>query len=87
MSVVRSLLIRRFELFQESDVVLEIESQVAHLVFEHSNALNAHTEGETSVFLAVDAAVFQHVGVNHSAAQNLEPSSALADVAAFAAAD
>ena len=80
-------LVGRFKLFQETDVVLEIEPEVAHLVFEHCDALNAHTEGETGIFLAVDAAVFQHVGVNHSTAQNLEPAGALADVAALAAAD
>ena len=62
------ILICRFELAQESDVVFEIESQVAHLIFQHGNAFNTHAKGETCVFLAVDAAVFQHVGVNHAAA-------------------
>ena len=45
------------------------------------------TEGITGIYLAVYAAKLQHVGVNHSAAQDFHPSCMLAESAALTAAD
>lgn len=37
---------RLSELAKKADVVVEEQSQVAHLVLEHGHALNTHAEGE-----------------------------------------
>ena len=76
-----------FELLQEADIVFEVESDVVGAIFEHGHAFDAEAEGETAVFGTVDTAVFQHVGIHHAAAENLDPSGVLAKVAACAAAD
>lgn len=75
------------ELFQEAQIVFEIETEVADLVFEHSHALDAHTEGETGVLVAIYPTCLQDIGVDHTAAKDFEPAGAFADVAALAAAD
>ena len=75
------------ELLQETDIVLEVEADVIGAVLEHGHTLNAEAESETAVFGAVDAAVFQHVGIHHAAAENLDPAGVLAEIAACAAAD
>ena len=46
-----------------------------------------NTKGEAGVLLGVDAAVDKNVGVDHAAAQDLDPAAVLAEVAALAAAD
>lgn len=58
----------QLELLEESQVVLEEQAQVVDLVFQHGDALNAHTEGKTCVFLWVDTARNQDVRVAHAAA-------------------
>ena len=78
---------RRGELLEEAGVVLEIEADVVGLVLEHGHALDAETEGKAGIFLAVDAAVLQHVGIHHAAAEDLDPAGVLAQGAPFAAAD
>ena len=46
---------RCLELLEEAEVVFEVVAKVAYLPFEHCDTLYAHTEGESAVFLAVDA--------------------------------
>ncbi len=75
------------ELLQEAGVVLEVEADVVGLVLEHGHALDAESEGEAGVLLAVDAAVLEHVGIDHAAAEDLDPAGVLAERAALAAAD
>ena len=82
-----SFLHRGLEFAEEADVVLEVEAEVLDLPFEHGDALHAHSEGETGVLLGVDAAGFQDVGIHHTGTHDLQPTGALADVAALAAAD
>lgn len=48
-------LYRGFELFEEAEVVLEVVAKIFYLPFQHGDTLDAHTEGEAAVFLAVDA--------------------------------
>ena len=75
------------ELLEEAEVVFEVEADVVGAVFEHGHAFDAEAEGEAAVLLAVDAAVFEDVGVDHAAAEDLDPAGVLAEVAAGAAAD
>ena len=75
------------ELPEEAHVVLEVQSQVLDLPFQHGYAFNSHAKREAGVLLGVYAAGFQDVGVYHAGAHDLEPAGALADVAALAAAD
>ena len=60
--------------------------QVGQVVAQGRDALGANTKGEAGVLLGVDAAVDQDVGVDHAAAQDLDPAAVLAEVAALAAA-
>ena len=67
------------EFVEEPGVVLGEEAQVVDLVLEVGDALYTHAECESRVFLAVDAAGFEHSGVYHAAAENLDPSGVLAE--------
>ena len=60
---------------------------VINFVFEHGDTFDAHAEGEARIFLRIDAVGLQYVGVDHAAAQNLQPARALADRTALAAAE
>ena len=82
----RSELYRSAELPQEPDVVFEEQADVFYSIFEQGDAFDAHAEGEAGVFLAVDADIFEDVGVHHAAAEDLQPAGMLAQVAAFASA-
>ena len=61
-------------------------TDVVNVVFEHSDTLNAHTEGKSTVNLGVYAAIAEHVGVNHTCAEDLDPALALAKTAALTSA-
>ena len=61
------------ELRQEAQIVVEEEAQVVDPVAQHGQALGAHAKGEALVLLWIDAGHAQDVGVDHSAAQHLEP--------------
>ena len=62
-------------------------AQVAHLIFQVGDTLYAHTKGIAAIDGGVDATLFEHVGVNHTASQNLYPAGVLAEAAALAATD
>ena len=76
-----------FEFAEEADVVLEVVAEVLDLPFEHRDALDSHTESKTAIYLGINAGSAKDIGIDHTAAQNLEPSGALADVATFAVTD
>jgi hypothetical protein len=59
------------ELRDEPRIVLEQETNIRDVVAEHQHALDAHSEGKTGVLLGVDAALGEHIGVNHPAAEDL----------------
>eukprot|EP01037_Dinobryon_pediforme_P006661 gene6661-6731_t len=59
-------------------------AQVGDAVFEHRDALDAHAEGEALPLARVDAAVGENLGLDHAAAEDLEPVGAAADLAGFA---
>src|SRR5512140_3040156 len=61
---------------QEAHVVLEERAQVGDAITQHRQALDAHAEGKTGVALRVDAAVGQHGGMDHAAAEYFEPARA-----------
>ena len=58
----------QLELFEETQVVFEEQTQVVDLVFQHGDTLDTHAEGKTCVFLWVNAARNQDVRVAHAAA-------------------
>ena len=72
---------------QEADVVLGIEAKVIDAVFKLTDAFDPHSEGEAGIFAAVDPEVVEHFGMDHAAAEDLNPSGMFADAAAYAAAD
>ena len=71
---------------KETNVVLVKKTDIVYVVLEHQNSLNAHTECEAAVFLGVDTAVAEHVGVNHTCAEDLDPALALAKTATLSTA-
>ena len=77
----------RLKFFEEANIVLGEHTEVLDTVFQVGDAFDAHTESEARVYLAVDAASFEHIGVNHTATQNFHPTGAFAECAALAAAE
>ena len=75
------------EFVEEAHVILAEHAQVLDHIFQVGNAFHTQAEGITAVHLAVDAAKFEHVGVDHAAAENLHPTGMFAESAALAATD
>lgn len=75
------------ELAEEAEIVFEIESEVADLIFKHSHTFDAHTESEAGIEFGIDTRGAEDVRVDHTAAENFEPASTLANIAALAATD
>ncbi len=73
-------------MLQKSYVVFGEHAQVFHAIFQVGDALHAHAECVTSVLFRIDAASLKHVGVDHAAAENFDPTRVFAEVATFAAA-
>ena len=48
-----TLLICRFEFFQEASIVFREHTEVFHLIFQVCDTLDTHTEGITAVYFAV----------------------------------
>src|SRR5207302_5489493 len=67
-------------------IVLVEEAEVLHVVLQKRHALDSETPGEACVLLRVDAAVAEHVGVDHAAAAGLQPALVAAAPAAGPAA-
>ena len=65
---------------QPADVAREHVAQIGDAVFQHGQAVDAEAEGEALVFVGVDAAVLQHIGVHHPAAEDFQPVAALSDL-------
>src|ERR1019366_1910809 len=75
------------ELFEEADVVVEVQAQVGDAVAQHGDPLDAHPEGEAGELfrvVAVLADVLEDVRVDHPGAEDLEPAGPLAQRAARA---
>ena len=62
------------ELFQESDIVLVEEAHVVDLVFEKGDPFKSYSECKSSVFFRIDSAHFEYVWVNHTTAEDFNPS-------------
>src|SRR5215203_4700945 len=73
---------------EPAHVRFEERAQVRHAVFQHGDAVDPHAPGKSLELVRVEAAVSQHVRVDHAAAEDLEPVGALAeaDLATFAGA-
>ena len=74
------------ELVQESNVVLIEQTDIVDLEAAHNHTLQTDAEGVAGVFIRVDAAHLKHLGVNHAAAEDLDPALALAERATVAVA-
>src|SRR5437879_913122 len=65
---------------QPADVAGEHVAQVRHAVLESPQPVDAEAEGEALPGVGVEAAIAQHVGMHHPAADDLHPVVALADL-------
>src|SRR5262249_2410338 len=75
------------QLLQEAEVVFVEEAHVVDVVPQHGDALDAKPPREPCKALGIDAAISEHVGVDHAAAAHLEPPVATTAAAAAPAAD
>src|SRR5262249_38797201 len=69
------------QLLYKAEVVFVEEADVVDVVPQHRDALDTEAPREARVALRVDAAVAQNVGVDHTAAADLEPAVAAAAAA------
>src|SRR6185437_15347393 len=53
--------------------------QVIDAIFQHGDAIDAHAPGKALIFVGVEAAIPEHVGMDHAAAEDFEPIVALAE--------
>src|SRR5882672_8553255 len=64
---------------EPAHVALEQLPQIGHAVFQHRDAVDAHTPGKTLIDIGIDAAGAQHIRMHHAAAENLQPVLAFAE--------
>lgn len=75
------------EFFKEALIVFREHAQVLDSVFEVCYTLDAHSESEAAVDFRVNAACVKYIGVDHAAAENLYPTGAFTERAAFTTAE
>lgn len=69
---------------QEPHIPLEKQLQIVHTILQQRDAIRAHAKGKAGDFLRVITVVlheFEHVWIDHAAAENLNPSRLLARTA------
>src|SRR5579864_789864 len=72
------------KLLQKSHIPLKEQLQVIEPILQHRYAVHAHAEGEAGYFLGGGGVIhneIEHVGIDHAAAENFDPSSLLARAA------
>src|ERR1700722_7833632 len=62
-----------------AQVRVEKAPQIRQAVFEHRQAVEADAPGEALIDLGIDAAIGQHIGMDHAAAEDFKPILALAE--------
>src|ERR1019366_2945552 len=78
------------ELLQESHIALVEQLNLFHLVLQDGDAHDAHAKGEAADLRRVIAVLLdevEDVGIDHAAAQQLDPAAEFALAAALAAAE
>lgn len=79
-----ALFVLRLELLQKAHVILKEIANVANVVAKHGNPFDTHAQREAGVHVGVDAALGEHVGVDHPCPEDFEPTGSFADGASFA---
>ena len=69
---------------EPAQIAVEEGAQIGDAVFEHGDALDPHAEGEALIDVGIEAAIGEHLGMDHAGAENLEPIAAGADLEAAA---
>src|SRR5580692_4465746 len=74
------------KLFQKSYIALEEQLNIIHAIFQNRNTFHTHAERESRNFccVVIDEAV--HIGIDHAASQQLNPSAGLTVAAGSAVA-
>ena len=72
-------------MFEPAQIIIKEGAQVWHTIFQHGDAVDAHAPSKALIFIGVNAAIAQNIGVHHAATQNLQPAVPLANqqLAAF----
>src|ERR1051326_2344621 len=75
------------KLLQKSHIIFAEEAYVINAILEERGTLDAHAECKTGVFIWIDTAILKHIGMYHSAAENLKPARVFANAAPLALAE
>ena len=68
------LLVGTLEFLKETGVVFREHAQIFNLIFQIGDTLYPHAEGKTAVNRAVDTASVKDIWIDHSTAENFNPS-------------
>ena len=74
------------ELIQESDIIFIQQSHIVDLIFQQSDTLKTDTECKSRILFRINAAHFQYMRMNHSAAKDLDPAGTFTEAASFSSA-
>jgi len=71
------------KLVEEAEVVFGELADVGDSPAEHSEPFDAHAPGVAGVVFGIDAAVFEHFGMDHAGAEDFKPAGVFAEAAAL----
>jgi hypothetical protein len=80
MPTIRTIVIVKGKLIQESLVVLVKLANVADLVNHHGKPFHAEPCRETRVLFGINACLFQHIGIDHATTKDFEPPATEKDI-------
>lgn len=72
------------KLFQKPHITALQKSHIFNPVFEHDEAGESKSKGKPLIFFGINFSFFEHIGVNHARAENLQPAGMLAHPATLA---
>ena len=75
------------KLAEEADIVFGEHAEVLDLIFQVCDTLHTHSESKAGVLLRIYATGLKHVGIDHSATEDFNPSGVLAERATLASAE
>ena len=73
-------------MFQEPHVIFTEQPNVIDAVFKNGWSFNAHAKGEACILVGIYITVLQDIGMDHTAAEDLDPACFFTNVATYATA-
>ena len=66
-------------MFEPAQIGLKKATQIGCAIFQHGEAVNAHTKGKALIFFRINAGMAQYMRIDHARAANLHPIIAFTD--------